>query len=517
MLVGKLPPAIRAQILRENIERKGLREFVATYWPQIDPAPFVSSWTNDAICDHLEAVSKRQIKQLVINCPPGTGKSKPAGALWPAWHWREDPRHKFMFGSFDLSNVTRDARQTIHVVQSPLYRAMYPRGATIPKDTAAGEFYTDQGGYRVAVSPGGKGTGKHVHTQVVDDPLKPLEAESSTETMLDFILNWWDGTLSNRRAHPASEFARLVIMQRLGVGDLSGVCLERGYEHLCIPMRYEPDAFWDRGSSLGGSKAYDPRTEPGQIMIPARFDEATVNDLEVAMGGRESKKCHAQLQQNPDPKSAKLVKKAWLEHTYAKLPDPMFWSLAQTWDFNVKGREKAGNSRVAGLLFALFHGKILLLDYVAEYWDWVTGRDAFLSLQLGTRTGATGSQMWRNPISRIYIEDKANGSPLLNELAQTEFGLRCEAVEPIKGFAKSERFELQTPKLQAGLVEFPETGLELWEPFKTELLRFPAKPNDLGDVLEMALRICVQDGDVQGTWDSAARALENIRKGWHFG
>ena len=48
-----------------------LRSFVHAAWPVVEPATaFVSNWHIDAVCDHLEAASRREIRRLVINMPP---------------------------------------------------------------------------------------------------------------------------------------------------------------------------------------------------------------------------------------------------------------------------------------------------------------------------------------------------------------------------------------------------------------------------------------------------------------
>ena len=52
-----------------------LYEFFKAAWPYIEGnMPYVDSWHIRAIAEHLEAVYARQIRKLIINVPPRTGK-----------------------------------------------------------------------------------------------------------------------------------------------------------------------------------------------------------------------------------------------------------------------------------------------------------------------------------------------------------------------------------------------------------------------------------------------------------
>jgi hypothetical protein len=68
-------PSLRDEIDAEMAARS-LREFVRQAWPIVEPStPFVPGWHIDAIIEHLEAVSRGQIRNLLINVPPRHMKS----------------------------------------------------------------------------------------------------------------------------------------------------------------------------------------------------------------------------------------------------------------------------------------------------------------------------------------------------------------------------------------------------------------------------------------------------------
>src|SRR5216117_3499506 len=76
-----------AEIERE-LATRSLGEFVMQAWPIVEPAtPFVPGWHIDAIIEHLEAITRGQIRNVLINVPPRHMKSLLVSVLWPAWEW----------------------------------------------------------------------------------------------------------------------------------------------------------------------------------------------------------------------------------------------------------------------------------------------------------------------------------------------------------------------------------------------------------------------------------------------
>jgi hypothetical protein len=71
-----------------ELARRRFRDFIRQFWGVVEPArPLISSWHVDAIADHLQAISEERIKNLLINVPPGHGKSLIVNVLFPAWQW----------------------------------------------------------------------------------------------------------------------------------------------------------------------------------------------------------------------------------------------------------------------------------------------------------------------------------------------------------------------------------------------------------------------------------------------
>jgi phage terminase large subunit-like protein len=461
---------------------------------------FIDNWHFGAKAEILTAVSKRQIKRLVINEPPGMGKTLTVDVLWPAWHWATiDPKHAWMSISFDYSLVLRNARQLLEVLASRLYREAYPEFKLGGVKSAIGEFFNGHGGYRFSTSFDGKGTGRHVHTQVCDDPLKPKDEHN--HRALEAVLAKWNGTFSNR-AVSRPEFARVIIMQRVADNDLSGEMLrDHGYEHLCLPMRYVPGAYWDLGNSAGVT---DQRTVEGELLFPARMNAEETDKAERELGIKA--RVEAQHQQNPVPDIGGVVERSWIECVWSELPKDA--RLFQSWDFGFKALPgaspqaeliRAGRSRVHGGLFAdLTRNGVERAAFVDEI------KPEALSFPESRRTflGAQRRELW-NRAQTILIEDKANGTGIVDDLKD----LLRQALEERRSESSKlahivQRISLVEPdgdKLtrlirhteflrQGGLLIPSETACPTIEDWKIEVVGFPLRRwDDRIDTLTQAL------------------------------
>jgi phage terminase large subunit-like protein len=338
-------PEQRGELYRQASAR--LKSFVRVFWSLVEPAePFQDNWHIGAVCEFLEAWYRREFRNGVLNLPPGTGKSLLVDVFLQAWIWSQEPGRKFMNCAFDQDLCLRDADKVKTILLSPAYQLAFPR--TVLRDGesgARGDVWTRMGGYRFSTSPQGKGgLGRHFHDVSVNDPTNPkhLQATQSSEfgAGIATAQHWIDTTMITRRADPA-RFGCMLTMQRLLEKDPSGIALERGWEHLCLPMRYEPKAFWIRGQR---SAELDPRTLPGELLHPARYPEETVRELETGLGEHAS----AQLQQNPIPRTGGLLEEPHLAHEWVDIPSGGYW--IQVWDFAAKGTE-ATHSAVHGALW----------------------------------------------------------------------------------------------------------------------------------------------------------------------
>lgn len=396
----------QASIDVEQIRRKGLYEFAKRAWSQVETMPYVDNWHIEEKCIHLEAVAHREIRDLLINEPPGCSKSLIVSVLFPVWCWLPEvrPELRFIYGSFEPSLALRDAEKAYKLLTSPWFTERW--GNFLPADEgkpAMGDYANRFGGFRFSTSVGGKGTGRHCHVRVADDPLKPLDVESTTKAVgaaIEKVDQWWRGTMASRRADP-TDFASIVCMQRLHELDLSSICKSDGYTHLCFPMRFVSNL--KCVTKWGG----DRRSTEGELLNPRRMPEEAVAAQEKSMGGKDGPIASAQLQQSPAPPGGLIFKEETFQHF--TLREAPFIKAFSCMSVDCAFKDAEANSGVGievwGMTDARFHCYHSVLDSLG-FFATIDAIAAVLAMYPETNA--------------ILVEDKANGSAVI-EILQKKF------------------------------------------------------------------------------------------------
>lgn len=313
--------------LKKSMSEKSLYGFARSAWDVLEPGrTFQDNWHIGAICEHLEAFHMRQIKRLIINVPFRTMKSILCSVCFPTWVWgpRNDPSHQFLFASHAEKLSTRDAQKSRYLIQSEWYQRNWgDRFKFRPDQNQKGRYQNDKNGHRLSYGLLAGMTGEGGDTLFVDDPHDRDQAFSDAER--GAALEAFDEKLMTRLNDPANGGVG-IIMQRLHEDDLTGHLLAEigGYEHLMIPMRFEPAR--KCYTSIGWQ---DPRTEPGELMWPDRFPLEVVEALEVSLGDYGTA---GQFQQNPSPSEGGMLKYEWFETWPDDKPLPDFIYILQSWD-----------------------------------------------------------------------------------------------------------------------------------------------------------------------------------------
>lgn len=274
-----------------ELSDKSLRHFTRTAWPVLDRSEFQQNWHTDAICDHLEACSRGQIKRLIINVPPGCGKSLITCVMWFCWHWTKWPWSRWLYTTYEQKFAHRDSNKCRDLIKSDWYQERWSHQVELRKDQdTMGRFTNTEYGFRLATSVKGTGTGERVHFIVADDPIKIQFADRETER--EMVNHSWDQVISGRGVSP-DETCFVVIMQRLHENDLTGHLLakDEGFEHLMLPMEFDPQRACS--TSIGFK---DPRTEEEQLLWPERWPAHFVEQWKRTLGPQGTS---GQLAQSP--------------------------------------------------------------------------------------------------------------------------------------------------------------------------------------------------------------------------
>lgn len=287
-------------LARKTLAERHLADFVKQAWHIVEPiTPLKWGWALDAICEHLEAVTDGRIHRLLMNVPPGSMKSLLTGVFWPAWEWIKRPELRFLATAHKQDLAVRDNLKCRRLVQSAWYQSRWP--VTLTGDqNAKTKFENIHTGFREAMAFTSM-TGSRGDRVIIDDPHSVDDAASAVRLLA--------GVTTFREALPSrvnnEDSAIVIIMQRLNELDVSATALKLGYEHLCIPMRFEQDRRCE--TSIGWS---DPRSYDGELMFPERFPESEVKMLELSLGSYASA---GQLQQRPAPREGGMFKRRWFE------------------------------------------------------------------------------------------------------------------------------------------------------------------------------------------------------------
>jgi predicted phage terminase large subunit-like protein len=441
----------------------------------VEPStPFVAGWHIDAIIEHLEAVTRGHIRNLLINVPPRHMKSLLVSVFWPAWEWIRFPERRWLYSSYAASLSIRDAVNCRRLIESPWYQGHWrDRFALTSDQNTKGRFDNNRTGYRLTTSVGGAVTGEGGDRIVCDDPHNVQEAES--DSIRKSTLEWYDVVMSTRMNNPKTA-AKVVVMQRCHQQDLSGHLLEQGgWEHLCLPAEYEgPPCV----TSIGWR---DPRTQPGELLWPERFGPAEIDELKRSLG---SYAAAGQLQQRPSPAGGGIFKRHWFKYfqprgmnlppVVVRTPDGTQVSIPaieaphrfdeqiQSWDCAFKDLETS--DYVVGQVW----GRVGSLYFLVHQ---VRGRMDFPATVNAVREV---SRIWPAAVAKL-IEDKANGSAVVQMLSREIPGIL--PVNPSGG--KIARAAAVSPLVDAGNIYLPHPSYAPWvNDFIEECAAFPNGAHD---------------------------------------
>lgn len=332
--------------------RRSLSTFIKRAWHVLEPGQKYShGWHMDAMSEHLQAVTDGKITRLLINVPPGTMKSMSVSVFWPAWEWgpRGMPHIRFIGASHEEGLATRDNMKMRHLVQSEWYQRLWPTPLMGDQNQKT-YFQNTHTGWRQSC-PVGSMTGKRGDRVAWDDPHSVEDAHSDAQ--LETANRIFRETLPTRLNNPDSS-AIIIVMQRLSERDVSGYIIseELGYDHLCLPMEYEGPR---KATSIG---FVDPRTEPGELLFPARFPRHVVDRDKKVMGDYA---VAGQFQQRPAPAAGGIFKPDMIEVVDVMPANVVEW--CRGWDL---GASLNGDPTVGAKLGRLADGRYIVADVVRD-------------------------------------------------------------------------------------------------------------------------------------------------------
>lgn len=354
----------------------------------------------------------------------------------------------------------------------------------------------NKGGWKLASSVGGVGTGERGDRVLLDDPHNVKESES--DVVRGETVRWFQESMSNR-LNDIQKSAIIVIMQRVHDADVSGTILdeELGYCHLMIPMEF--DARVPRiPTDIGW---IDPREYDGKLAWPERFPDASLEQFR-----KRPFMWAGQYQQNPTPRGGSIISRdfwqVWPDENYPQcefvlasldsgytekeINDP---SALTIWGIF---RDKNGNPKAllayAWEGFLEFNALVRVIGTICSVEK--LPRDKLENiLTLINRGTIQATEVPRFQVDKLIIENKANGISVAQELSRLyrqsgNFGI--ELFDPTQFGDKTARVIACEPIFADEIVYAPE--LDFADMVINQVTSYPKSPRrDLTDSTSQAL------------------------------
>ncbi len=256
----------------ESILRSDLCSFIGKGFHTLNPnTKYLHNWHIEAIAAKLEAVTRGEIKRLIINMPPRYLKSICASVAWPAWLLGHDPSRRVIVASHNSALSVKHSLDTRKIMQGGWYKKIFPQVKFARDQNEKTKFMTSESGFRMAASVGAGITGEGGNFLIIDDPIAAQDAHS--DHARNTALSWFDQSFSTR-LDDKKNGAIIVVMQRLHDEDLSGVLLRRGgWEHLCLPV-YDDGMNLLHGAREGMAEIKKLRGDLGEYGFAAQYLQA---------------------------------------------------------------------------------------------------------------------------------------------------------------------------------------------------------------------------------------------------
>jgi predicted phage terminase large subunit-like protein len=382
--------------------------------------------------------------------------------IWVAWMLAQDPARNFVCVSYSNELSGKLARDCLAVMLAPWYRELFPRTVISAKRSAAMDFETTAGGGRLATSVTGTLTGRGGDIIILDDVIKPEEANS--ETTRNAVNDWYQSTLASRLNDKASG-AIILVMQRLHQYDLAGMLLEAGGWY---QLRLPAIATEDEAIPLTRGRSYHRRA--GELLHPAREPMAVLDALKAAMG---SAAFAAQYQQDPVPAAGNVIQSGWFKTYDPAVLDQSYGRIVQSWD--TASKDNPHNDWSVCLTALVQQKDIYILNVLRRR----------MTIPVLKAAAIAAARDWSAHV--LLIEDQASGTQLIQLLRSENHRGVPSPIARRPETDKLSRAMGVSAMIEAGRVHLPAEATWLAE-FKSELLGFPnTRFDDQVDALSQLL------------------------------
>jgi len=444
-----------------------LYAFTQQAWKEIEADyKFVPAWYLKDMCEHLEALHRGDIKDLIIAIPPRTTKSTICSVMFPSWAWMKNPGERFLCFSHSEDLAIEQALRHRDIISSDWYKLRWGERYELKNDqNQKTKFSNNKGGYRISKGVNSKATGRGATIMVADDMNNARE--SSLEREKTNLI--WSTSLSTRM-NDASNDKRLVTAQRTGPDDLIDFLLNgkgaKEWVYMMLPMEFDEKRRSETIvlPSTAPNKWRDPRKKEGEVLCPIRFNEKALKRIKDGL--KSDYLAATQLQLNPTIPEGGLFKKKWFRWWKEEKP-PKVIKVICSLDTAFKEQGTAAQNLTRSFsvctVWGLFNDKfgianLILLNMWRDRVEFPDLRRIVKKISEDYRYRGTTdiTPDGKHVPDMILIESKATGDPLRQELRRA--GVSTTGFDPSPYGNKLRRASLVTHIPEAGRIWLPARG-----------------------------------------------------------
>lgn len=445
---------LQQAILEDYLQAEhNLSYFFKAAWDVLEPEyELLWNWHHDLMSEYLMACHLGQIKRLIINIPPRTTKSLLCTITFPVWIWLQNPRKRFLFGSYAEILARKHSLLRRNLIESIWFQSFWSNKFKLSEDqNVKTNFTNNKTGHMISAGILGSVLGEGCDYLIIDDPHNPKKAESDAErtaTLMAFDQSW------STRLNDKKNGNIIVVMQRLHEQDLTGHLLEKnaGYVHLKVPQICEQKTVY----SFPISGKIITRNA-GQLMHPERDGQKEIDQIKLDLG---SYGFAGQQQQEPSPAGGGLIKRKWWKF-YKELPAKLE---IQIISMDPTAKDTSKSDYAVAQCWGKVGANKYFIDQIRDRMDFVTSVKALTAFCA------------KHPEAHTkIIEDKVNGPAIINTLKNKISGL----IPFNPKTSKEQRVAAVSPQIEAGNVYLPDPSIAPWiNDFIEECSKFPFGAHD---------------------------------------
>lgn len=488
--------------LEGEVERRRCRRDYGEY-VRVSNDGFYMTHMHRYVCDciqaFIEAKTDKALDILLLSIPPRSGKSYTITETLPSWFLGKNPTGNVIICGYEgtfAEGFSRRNRDKFNRYAKDIFRV-----EENPNIQGVAQWETAAGGRCRAAGLKGGITGFGAELFIIDDPIKNQEMAES-ETVLAKIHDEMGPSVQSR-IHPGGKL--IVIQTRWVENDVIGYIQSNWSDYVWadinLPCECEDEATDPLHRQLGDSLMGD---HMGDFDLPQRIRNDNIwlrSKKMLVCAGEGERVWNALYQGHPSAQNGNLFRDNWWKRYCRRIG-------GETEDCSaVSARIDIADMEYTCLSVDATFKKTETSDRVAITLWGLSQKNAYLYKLINKRMGFTETVerikrlCGEYPgIDQLIIEDKANGSAIIDTLKYTDGIPPIVAVNPLGG--KYSRAQAVSPFIAGGSVYIPvdfteserreieddnhiETG---YGRFLYQMSHFPfAKNDDMVDSMSQAL------------------------------